>query len=366
MAMLCILFLLSCRDQPASDRDPLDEFKNLKEYTLKGNPVLLAGDSVLYDPRDFRIFDTVAICYDDVGTAGFSAIGLKSGKLLRRFAFPGNGPSEFNLNALSLSQPMDDTAAFVISQWNAPNRLYKYRLDSLLKSSTYKPDYFYQFPHGLEYRMAILENDSVLVGKLGGRSIDKNFFGIFHLKSNKLITGVSIPVIADDRHSKYYDSAYLDWTHWTLGGTVEFRPGGSHEIAYFSTKGAFFQIFKTREGNGFDLIKQQLFYLPTFTLVSQGNRQFAKPDRECRNGYNNIAVTKDRIYALYNGRPAASKGDGDLSANTVLVYDWDGNAVERLHLPVDCYKISIDASRPHDLYALRSFDSIGITRYSLP
>lgn len=366
LTILCILFSFSCGKAKTADRDPLDDFKTVREITLKGDPVRLANDSVLYDPRDFRIIDTLAFLYDNVGTTGLSVVGLKSGKLLRRFAYAGNGSAEFNLNALTLSQPMDDSSVLIVSQWNAPNRLYKYRIDSLLKNNDYKPTYFYQFPHGLEFRSSILENDSVLVGRFDAAELDKNFYGIFHLKSSKLITGVNIPVLSDDRNSKYYDSGYLEWTHRTLGGTLEFRPDGSHRIAYFSSKGAFFQIFKTNGGTGFDVLKQQLYYLPAFTVIKQGNKIHVKLEPDCRNSYNNFAVTKDRIYALYSGRPAATKGDHDLNANTVLVYDWEGNAIEKLHLPADCYKIAIDASKPDQLYALRSFDSIGIIRYQLP
>jgi TolB-like 6-blade propeller-like len=363
IVFLVALASAGCRHSSAY-KQPTDEFGTLQQYKVKGESIVLASDSVLYDPRTIRVFDTVAICYDNIGATGFSAINLKNGKLLTRFAMAGNGPNEFNLIAVSLNRPVYPGRTMTLLQCNPPKRLFLYNLDSLIANQRYKPNFAVQFPKDIRYfEKAIMLNDSVILGKLNLKS-DRNLFGLFNIRSNSLNTGLAIDKETEPQKN---DSIYSLFLNSMLGGNMEFRPGSTGEIAYFSTKGAYQQIFEVDSLQHFNIIYENLYFLPAFDIIDQGHNTYStKMSKDCRNGYNSIAVTKDRIYALYNGKPAASSDVKDLSSNTVLVYDWLGKPVERIVLDRDAYCISIDPNNPKVLYALNSYDNIGIMKYSLP
>jgi TolB-like 6-blade propeller-like len=359
-----LFFSAGCNHSGARYKDPVEEFGGLQEYQIKGSPVALENDSVLYDPRTIRVFDSMAICCDNTGAAGFSAINLNSGKLITRFAVAGNGTDEFNLLAVSLNPTMHARREITLLQSNPPKRLFVYNLDSLIANKQYKPDYTVQFPKDIRYfEKAIMLNDSVILGKLNLKN-DRNFFGLYDMNSNSLNTGLGIGNEAEPQKDDSVSSLFLNSM---MGGNMEFRPDDSHEIAYFSSKGAYENIFRIDSLLHFNVISEKLFSLPAFEILNQGHNTYStRMSKECRNGYNSIAVTKDRIYALYNGKSATSGDVKDLSASTVLVYDWLGKPVERITLDLDCYCISIDPNKPKVLYALNSFGKIGITKYDLP
>lgn len=100
--------------------------------------------------------------------------------------------------------------------------------------------------------------------------------------------------------------------------------------------------------------------------VDYGNNTFkSKLTKECKYGFNSIAVTSDKIYALYNGNFTETDDINALSSSTIFVYDWNGAPLQKIKLDRACYQIAIDPLQPNLLFALNSFKNIGITKYKL-
>lgn len=366
IALCSLLPHQSCNNSESAVKTPLLEFEALPSKDLHGLLVKMPGDTVLYDPRSLLILDTVAICYDNMGTTGYSAINLSSGALARSFAYAGSSGREYNLNAVTTKRLDYKRRSFALFQLNPPSRITINDLDSILNNGNYKPDYHIQFPKGLNFTDVILLNDSIVVGKLRFLKGDKSLYGIFNTNSKQLTTGGTLPVLPGDEYAHYYDSIYYPWTNAMMGGEMGIRPGSNNELVYFSGKGAMFQILKLN-GNTLSIINEKLYSLPAFKVVKQGANSFSTRLLEnCQNGFNGIALTQDRIFALYNGKPSASSNNSDLLTNTILVYDWTGKPIEKIKLDQMCYSISIDPGHPEYLYGLRSFDSLGIYQYQIP
>lgn len=75
------------------------------------------------------------------------------------------------------------------------------------------------------------------------------------------------------------------------------------------------------------------------------------PNKDFRVGYVDVAVTADRIYALFSGRLDRDEGDayfGDL----VQVFDWEGKLLQVIKLDVSAVRIALDGGT-RTLYAVR-------------
>ena len=191
-------------------------------------------------------------------------------------------------------------------------------------------------------------------------------YGVFNLNSNNLFTGIELPTLKGENNAKYYDSTHYAWTNSVMGGELVARPKSSGEFAFFSSKGSMIQIFSVNHESDMSVIYEKLYSLPTYEIVKHGNNTIGtKMLQDCRNGYNSIAVTHDKIYALYNGSSATTSNTMNLLANTILVYDWTGSPIEIIKLDHNFYSISIDSEKPEILYGLQSFDSVGIYKYNL-
>ncbi len=56
-------------------------------------------------------------------------------------------------------------------------------------------------------------------------------------------------------------------------------------------------------------------------------------------GYINLSATSKYIYALYSDKKFFEKGR---KSNVILVFDWDGNAIQKYILDTDAYYIAVD------------------------
>ncbi len=363
---LFVLLLISCNRSQSPVDTPLDDFLAIQPYTINGQPIKLTGDSVLIDPRSIQVFDSVAICYDNFGITGYSAINLNSGMLLRRFAYAGSSETEFDINSLKLNKVAHQQKAFTLLQMNPPSRLTFNNVDSIIQREDYKPSYYHQFVKEINFSNAILLNDSIILGKQGYSRDDTNLYGLLNINTDKLYTGIKLPIIKGEDNSKYYNSTYYPWTSAMLGGEMALRPGSNNEVAFFSSKGSFIQIFRVLNESSMSVVFEKLYSLPTFKIVALDVNTF-RPSllSNCYNGFNSIAVTHDKIYALYNGKPSTSSNERDLLTSIILVYDWSGKPLEKINLTQQCYSISIDPNNPKYMYGLRSFFGLGIFKFNL-
>jgi len=357
-----LFFIWAC-NSASSFKSPLDDFLSVDSITLKGQNIHMENDSTLYDPRTITLFDSLAIFNDNNGISGFSIVNLNNGKLIRRFAFTGGGDTNFNINSLTLRKIVNTEKKFSILETSPPYRVFLYDLDSLIKNNNYHPSSWFTFPKNFEFADILLLNNSSIFGKIDFSKYDSKMFGTLNIHNNKLVTAVDLPSINDPRYDEFYEKQNISWTKNTLLGSFMKRPN-SGQMAYFSSKGALIQIFDINKN--FSVNFQKLYYLPDFTIVDHGNNVVSSLlTDDCKYGFNNIAVTKDRIYALFNGKPANTDKLSALSGNVILVYDWNGKPIQKIRLERSCYQIAIDPQKPHILYALSAFENKAIIKYNL-
>lgn len=344
---------------------PLKDFESLQTTVLSGEDIKLATDSILYRPYNFQIFDTLAIFNDNTGDAAFTVINLKTGELIKKFAFSGDKPSEFDINAICMNNAINNKSTFTLLQINPPCKIFRYSWDSLLGDRSYKPTPFY-YTHNFTYSSAFLLNDSMIFGQISFSRFDDKMYGIVNTFSNKLITGIYLPRTGENLSFSYNDSIYYKWLKVVLNGKICHRPGSTFEFAFFSMDGAVVQIFDIDKDYKFSMKYEKAYYLPSFQLVKGPG--YIKPEMKPDNrlGFNDIAVTEDKIYTLFNGQSANEIKNEDRRSDIVLVYDWQGKPSQRIKLDKKCGRIFIDETNPKILYALYGPMYTNIVKYRLP
>ncbi len=107
------------------------------------------------------------------------------------------------------------------------------------------------------------------------------------------------------------------------------------------------------------------FYLPSFHVNKTNYTQSVILNQDCRMGFNDIAVTNEKLYVLYNGKTITNENSMFLYSNILLVYNWKGTPLEIIELDHTLNDISIDPYHPSILYGLHSYDSISVVKFDL-
>jgi len=360
-----ILLGIGCNSR--GGMNPTDEFTDVEKLSIKGNAVQFTSDTLFNDPRDLWVRGNSLYIQDNSDGKIFSILDLQSGNLVRRFASSGSSPTTFNISAVNLSMMANNTN-LTLFQANPPMRIFKYSLDSLQTGdSFYAPPYLYQFPDKLYFKDIVLLNDSLMLGQMGISDIDDNLFGLLNLNTNELTTGLKLPANKRLNTDKYFSKNFMPWTRTVMQGKFCQNPKDDKLFAYFSEKGAVTEIFKITDQNKFESIKSRLDYLPSFEVLDYGNGTLSPVlDKDCKYGFNSVAATDTKIYALYNGQLIKGEGFDNLLSKTILVYSWDGKPVQKIMLDIPCSAIAIDPNNPKTMYALHSYKNIGVHKYTLP
>lgn len=360
-----IVVILSCTNCNKSDKSPLSDFLGKKENKISGKEIRLVSDAILFKPFDFKIYDSLAVFNDNTGEAGFTIVNLNTGSLLKKFAFSGSDSSDFNINALSMTPDISSNKDFYITQKNMPFKIVRYNWDSILDVNSYKPNPFY-YSKDFVFREAFLLNDTLIFGNFLYSKFDNKAVGIVNLSSGKLMTGIDVLNITGGLSKQTHeDSSYYKYLNVIMEDHIGYRPGSRYEFATFSLGGAIIRIFNVDKYLKFKKTYEKIYYLPKFSIAQSYKYSFPDRDPDCKNGFGSIAVTRDKIYALYNGLTLDNKYENEWYSNILLVFDWNGNPLEKIILDKKCARITIDNNNEKLLYGLFGTNNTQVVKYEL-
>lgn len=359
--IVVILFFTNCNK---SDKNPLSDFLGKKENKISGKEIKLVNDTILFKPFDFKIYDSLAVFNDNTGEAGFTIVNLKTGSLLKKFAFAGSSSSHFDIIALSMTPDINNNRFFCVTQKNVPFKIVRYNWDSILGINSYKPNPFY-YAKDFVFKESFLLNDSLLFGNFLFSKFDNKVVGVVNLLSGKLTTGIDVLNITGSSKQTQEDSSYYKWLNVIMDDHLRYRPGSSYEFASFSLSGAIIRIFNVDKDLRFKKTYEKVYYLPKFTLVQSAKSLFPDRDPDCKSGFGSITVTRDKIYALYNGLTLDNKHENEWYSDIVLVFDWNGNPLEKIKLDKKCARITIDTNNEKLLYGMFGTNNARVVKYEL-
>lgn len=81
-------------------------------------------------------------------------------------------------------------------------------------------------------------------------------------------------------------------------------------------------------------------------------------------GFTDVAVSEDRVYALHSGKSFREAGNYFSACEELLIFDWDGNLLERCHLPAPVTTIDYSSSE-NCIYAVENGRDVSLLRINL-
>lgn len=153
----------------------------------------------------------------------------------------------------------------------------------------------------------------------------------------------------EDGSTRYYLSYpdcldYPDLQEKTKGmlyasGILRIRPDGRAFVCADMYSGVI-DFCRITPGN-IERVKLQRLSYPR-VKISETPEPRVLYSRENRFGFIDIAVTPERVYALYSGKTYARNRQGAFKSNRLLEYDWEGNLIQSYEFDVALTGIAYD------------------------
>ena len=146
-------------------------------------------------------------------------------------------------------------------------------------------------------------------------------------------------------------------------GTLKADPAGER-LVLANRHAGFLEVF-TADGEPLRRITGPHEFEPPIRIkAGENGPSFASGD-DLRFAYMDVALTDDRIYALFSGRTRGGHPDAATYGRTVHVFDWHGELLEVLSLDADVMAIALDEGW-NRLLAVRHLPAPALLSYPLP
>lgn len=357
--VLIILTLYSCNNR---EINPLNLFQNVPSKILKGYSIKMINDTVLIDPRDLLIRDSVAIIYDINNEYAYSIINLSNGSLLKRIGQVGNGENKVDIGSLSMNKTLVG-GRFSATQINRPSKMIMYDLESFSNGNNSIDLTSIKLPKELYLSSTISLSNGSIFGAVSHPYLnDGHMYNLYVPESSEIFSFGELPDIGNDKY--YYKSDIINWTISSLNFYSVKHPS-LDVVVTIARNGAGLFITKINADNSIELINESFYYLPKFTVAKGKKISKAVPHENNRMGFISITVTDKKIYALYSGKLIGDDGLDNLRSNQILVYNWKGEPIEKIELDRECYSISVDSNNPKKLFGLIGIDNTDVISYNL-
>lgn len=334
------LLMISCNNKENQFR----EFYSSTE--LKGKR--LALDSLLWNPTEMILLDSILIVNDHYNDQFASIISIKSGKLKKRFGIKGEGPGEV-LHPINISRNENG-----ILLYSRPLRsVVKYSWHDLQTESTQNPVSLMKFKNSIDKVVSLTDTTYIGIGPFDGNS-----------------RYIQVEGEGDDanflefRYPKNSSNLPNELNYLAFQANLSLKPDKSHFIAasIFSEQ---FEVFAIKDNRVTDKIYEFNNVNISWNDRSQGEFKQIEFLDDHETGFINVTTTDKYIYLLYAGRSKGEFKDKAFQSNTVLVYEWDGTPVIRYELDEDIYNLSVNSNNSLMCGLIRGRDP-DIILYPLP
>ncbi|GMQ28172.1 BF3164 family lipoprotein [Algoriphagus confluentis] len=308
---------------------------------------LTASDSNLVNPYQIQLVDESLLVVNDLyqGRVG-SLRKTKDLSFQGRIGKIGEGPGELLPPVLITSG--DGPVLYLYSRRN--NNVLKYDAKSLT-SENVEPLLEFRSKEPLD--KILMLNDSSMVG-LGFSSEKKRYVLVSDFGESSTLADLDYPA---------YPGLPAEYNPMAFQANLSLRP----DQRAFVTASIFckhFEIIETQEGKR--LAKRFEFDQLDIKWVDVSNGDFKQIGylEEHEAGFINVASTQRYIYLLYSGRKKGVFKEKAFLANTILVYDWNGELVHQFNLNVDLHDLAVSESDDY-IYGLVRDREPALVRFSI-
>ncbi len=209
-----------------------------------------------------------------------------------------------------------------------------------------------QLPRGEQHLIAVKTNDFV---------ISTGFYGEGRYLLYSLVDGSvryylsypdcpDYPVLQEKTKGMLYASSIL-----------RLRPDGQAFVCADMYSGMI--DFCRVSPEGIERVKLEQLSYPKVKISETPGPQVAYK-KENRFGFMDIAVTPERVYALYSGKTYARDRQGTFVSNRLLEYDWEGNLIQSFNFDVGLTGITYDEEEGF-LYGITGDSKMSVVKLKL-
>lgn len=110
---------------------------------------------------------------------------------------------------------------------------------------------------------------------------------------------------------------------------------------------------------------RRCFYYPKVRIIDTKNKVDVAYYKDNIAGFQDVAVSDDRIYVLYSGKTYRDVKQNISQCQTLLIFDWEGTLLSSVALDTPVYTISFDTVE-NELYGLKgTYGDIALVRLDL-
>ena len=337
---ILLISLLSCSQSDKTDWDD-------KTIHLEGE--LLNGSVLdLYTPRDIIMVDSLIIIGDINQSELYHRYLINGNNIeeLSGFGKEGEGPNEFYM-AFALHYTNDRLSiynkGFLRYQILNKSDLLSSDIESYMETKSVKNSAAF-------HELIELENDLYF----GTGTFRKGMFAFY---SNDSIVHSDIPYPKDNINTINEQKGMV------YQGFIAKQPY-VNKIAFAGFYGQVFEIF-SYENYNIKRVFSDIIELPSYKPTESENSLEANYTVENKIGYFMTSVTDKYIYALFCGK---NYNDNRIDyANTIFVYDWDGNRIKKYLLDKDlsCICVNNEDSKIYGLHTDPEDDLVKIVCYNI-
>ena len=315
-----IFFLFSC--QTTKNKTPYENFQEINE--IKAEPIELNQkiDRVLFI-ENINNYLVILDPFNNNNT--LKLIDPSTNSIIKSFGKKGRGPGEF-ISPSSLTKIENQSNSFELYDINL-RKIIEYSIDSVINSKNYFPNFKKNFSQPTGSLTGVISLDSVYVG-----------IGIFEqgkyllIDKKNLIKSYELNYPEDksrkDSKNKHKAMAYQ--------GKIVKRPK-HNEFVFASSNCDYLEICKYDNGELTE-VKEAITYHPKYTIQTKAKGFGIQWDADNPNGYVDMRVSENYIFALYSGRTFNEYKFDVAYGEHLLVYDWKGNPIKyfKLDTPLQC------------------------------
>lgn len=258
----------------------------------------------------------------------------RTGEYLKSFAAIGRGPGEFVMGGTSVYFTTGNDSTYYIVHLPL-STVYTYKVKEIM-SHSYPFEFTRlspvpgKFMGQLAFADIIPINDRIIATP-GNKRKNTNLYELYDNKGKLLDTFALYPNIVEIKHKELISRKMFDFAR------IAVRPDGKRMVTG-TNYGAYMGIYSL-ENDSIVLLNENRYHVPKLyiKLHSGGGCTYHQHSYDVT-GFVSIAVSQERIYAVYYGR----KLDLEDDLYYILEYDWAGRLLKTYKLNREIFDIKYD------------------------
>lgn len=294
---------------------------NKNTHRLKGSEINITGsDEIGYPTRLLPVNDSLLFILDYYYRTHLSLINIKQGKHVKHLCKKGPGPREV---VHPTSVWMEEDILGIYDSGSQAIKKYLFYKDSLIFKNSFS---LKKKNHPIYKALGI--NDSIYI--CSGFFFPERYF-YYNSNQNSFKPFGKYP---------FYEELRIPPETFPLTFQSKFCYFGNQYLVSYVRTSPSISFYKIRN-HSVTLLKEHNYEVPEVIPHTEKKGQWLERKQTNKYGFLSVESYKGNIFALYSGRSYSEFKNSVYCANTIIIYDREGNEKTRLSLNVDINQFCI-------------------------